>query len=159
MRVKKYCCDASKLAYENYYSNQAGSGMPIFVGSKNQRGHGFGSLLSGLFKTVAPILKSGLSKLGKHAASTGISIAGDVLRGQDIKDSAKNRALEGIKNLGRDVGLISQSDDETRQGRQQSQFPDNSRNQKTVKRKQYTSRTGSSIHKKKKSRKVGDIFD
>ena len=102
-RRKKYCCDASRLAYENYYTNQVGSGMPIYVGSRNQRGHGLGNVLGGLFKSVAPVLKKGLQTV----ARSGLALVGDVLDGKNLKDSAKSRAAQGIRQIvndGRSIG-------------------------------------------------------
>ena len=67
---KKFCCDASKHLYENYYVDQSGSGLPVFVGSRGQRGHGLGSILSGLFRSALPMLRRGLATFGKHALKT-----------------------------------------------------------------------------------------
>lgn len=79
--------------------NQIGSGLPIFVGSRGQRGHGLGSILGGLFRSAVPVVKRGLASLGKNAVKTGLSIASDVLEGKNAGDSAKSRLAEGIKNL------------------------------------------------------------
>lgn len=99
----KYCCDASRLAYENYYMNQVGSGMPIYVGSQGQRGHGLGNVLGGLFRSAAPILKRGL----KTAARSGLALVGDVLEGKNLKEAAKARAAQSIKQLvDEDEGVI-----------------------------------------------------
>lgn len=98
-RRRKYCCDASRLAYENYYIDQVGSGLPVYVGSRNQRGHGLGSVLGGLFRSAVPIVKKGLATLGKSALKTGLSIAGDVLEGKNAGEAARSRVAEGIKNL------------------------------------------------------------
>ena len=76
---KKYCCDANKHLYESYYLDQSGSGVPVFAGSRGQRGHGLGSLLSGFFRSALPMLKRGLATFGKHALKTGLEIANDVV--------------------------------------------------------------------------------
>ena len=47
---------------------QCGSGLPVFVGAKGQRGHG---ILSGLFRSAVPFLKHGLKFLGRQAIKTG----------------------------------------------------------------------------------------
>jgi len=31
MKRKTYCCDASRHMYENYYADQSGSGIPVFM--------------------------------------------------------------------------------------------------------------------------------
>ena len=54
-----------------------------------QRGHGFGSLFSGLLRTVSPLIRRGAVALGKRALTTGTQIAGDVVAG---KKAAKRRA-------------------------------------------------------------------
>ena len=92
----KYCCDASRSLYTNYYVNQAGNGaLPVFQGMRGQRGHGFGSVLSGLFRSAMPMLK----RIGKQALTTGAYIASDMLGGKSFSDSAKSRVREGIKSF------------------------------------------------------------
>lgn len=154
MRVKKYCCDSSKLSYQNYYANQAGSGMPFYVGSKQQRGHGLGSILSGLFKSAAPILKKGLSSLGKNALKTGISIAGDVLEGKQFGEAAKTRIPSGIKNLVKDVGFISRDaapfEEDTEQTVNRNRSATNKRKKKIASRK---------ISTNKRRKFAGDTLD
>lgn len=131
MKLKEFCCDASRQAYRNYYINQAGSGMPIFIGSKNQRGHGLGSILSGLFKSAAPLLKKGLSSLGKNAFKTGLSIAGDVLEGRSAAESARMRGSEGIKGLIEDSGLFSNEPNSEEIPRKRKRFNNSGRSRKS----------------------------
>lgn len=85
--------------YEDYYMAQSGNGVPIFQGSRGQRGHGLGSMLSGLFRSAVPILKRGLAAFGRHALRTGAQIANDVADGQNLGDSAKRRVEDGIKRF------------------------------------------------------------
>jgi len=82
--------------YEDYYLNQSGNGLSVFQGSRGQRGHGLGSMLSGLFRSAVPMIKRGLATFGKHALKTGLEIASDVADGSSFKDSAKARILPGI---------------------------------------------------------------
>ena len=93
---RKYCCDASRQMYEDYYMQQSGSGLPVFQGSRGQRGHGIGSVLSGLFRSAMPMLKRGLATFGKHALKTGLEIAGDVAEGKSFKESARERIVPTI---------------------------------------------------------------
>jgi hypothetical protein len=93
---QKFCCDANQEMYEDYYLRQSGSGLPVFQGSRGQRGHGLGSMLSGLFRSAIPMLKRGLATFGKHALKTRLEIAGDVADGSSFKDSAKARFLPTI---------------------------------------------------------------
>src|SRR6478735_10269360 len=92
----KYCCEASRGMIEDYYLRQSGSGLPVFQGYRGQRGHGIGSMLSGLFRSAVPMIKRGLATFGKHALKTGLEIAGDVAEGKSFKDSAKERILPTI---------------------------------------------------------------
>ena len=116
MRAKPlYCCESSRLAYTNYYKAQAGGAVdsiPVFIGGRNQRGHGFGSLLSGLFKRAAPLLKRGLATVGKNALGAGLNIAADVLEGRNAKESARQRVSEGIKGFISDSGLVRSSEND-----------------------------------------------
>ena len=82
--------------YEDYYLQQAGTGLPIFVGARSQRGHG---LLSGLARMVIPLLKSGGKALLKQGVQTGKEILGDVLSGQNIKKAARQRVKQGGQRL------------------------------------------------------------
>lgn len=97
MRVN-YCCDLDKRAYEQYYAGQSGHGLPVFYGARTQRGHGIGSLFSGLFRAVFPILKRVAPVIGRKALETGMQIAGDVASGQSLKESAKTRAVNAIQD-------------------------------------------------------------
>lgn len=96
---KKFCCEASRHIYDDYYLNQGGQGLPVFTGYSGQRGHGLGSLLSGLFRSAMPMIKRGLATFGRHALKTGLEIANDVAGGENLKHSAKRRVTEGIKSF------------------------------------------------------------
>ena len=109
---RKFCCDASRSMYEDYYMQQSGSGLPVFQGSRGQRGHGLGSMLSGLFRSAVPMLKRGLATFGKHALKTGLEIAGDVCEGKSFRDSVRERImptiLPGIKHFAEEeLSIIS----------------------------------------------------
>src|SRR3954471_9715196 len=110
---QKFCCDASRGMYEDYYLRQSGNGLPVFQGSRGQRGHGLGSMLSGFFRSAMPMIKRGLTTFGKHALKTGLEIAGDVSEGKSFKDSARERIipsiLPGIKRFAEEELLSNQS--------------------------------------------------
>ena len=58
MRRKRYCCDASRRMYEDYYTGQVGGNIPVFRGARYQRGHGLGNVIGGLFgRVVLPFLQ------------------------------------------------------------------------------------------------------
>jgi hypothetical protein len=89
--------DDDRRAFEDYYVNQCGHGLPVFYGSVHQKGHGIGSLFGGLFRSVFPILKKVAPAIGRKALQTGIQIAGDVARGQSFKESAKTRVFDALQ--------------------------------------------------------------
>ena len=97
MKGGKYCCDGDRKTYEDYYLNQCGHGMPVFYGTRMQRGHGLGSIFSGLFRSIFPVLKRVAPVIGKKALQTGIDIVSDVAAGQSLKESAKNRVSDALK--------------------------------------------------------------
>lgn len=97
--MRKYCCDESRDLYLKYYSSQSGSGLPYFSGTYSQRGHGIGSVFSGLFRSIWPLIKSQLKDVGKQALKSGINIAADVVDGKSFKESVKHQVPEGIKEF------------------------------------------------------------
>ena len=94
---KKFCCEATRHMYEDYYKRQSGGAMPVFVGRRYQRGHGLGSVLGSLFRKVVPFIKSNIGNVGRRLLSTGVNVAGDVLGGKKIKDSVKDHLPRGLK--------------------------------------------------------------
>src|SRR5215831_17116286 len=104
---RKFCCDATRGLYEDYYVTQSGSGLPIFQGSRTQTGHGLGSIFSGLFRFALPLLKSLGISVGKQALRTGAQIATDVADGQAFGDSAKRRINDTIKQYAPSFGSQS----------------------------------------------------
>ena len=87
------------MNYDDYYARQVGGALPYFTGARVQRGHGFGSLFSGLLRSVAPLIKRGALALGKRVLTTGAQIAGDVVAGQNVKKVAKRRATAAGRDL------------------------------------------------------------
>ena len=64
--------------YEDYYTSQTGSGMPIFVEARHQRGHGLGSMLSGLFRRIIlRFFKANGRMMATKAIKTGLRVADD----------------------------------------------------------------------------------
>jgi len=131
---QRFCCDAQKALYTDYYVNQAGGAFPVFQGSRGQRGHGFGSVLSGLFRSAMPMLK----RIGKQALTTGAYIASDMLGGKKFDESAKSRVRQGINSFLNPEETVSE---QTGSGRRR----------RSVKRKRITKRK----HHLKRAR---DIF-
>ena len=104
MRRKRYCCDASREMYEDYYTGQVGGNMPVFRGVRYQRGHGLGNVISGLFRRVVLLfLKKNKKTFIRNASRTGMEVADDVLEGESLKSSVKKRLPQGIKRTAGDV--------------------------------------------------------
>ena len=95
MRTKQFCCDENRGYYEQYYADQCGNGMNVFHGARGQRGHGVGSVLSGLFRSALPMIKN----IGKQALQTGLNVATDVVQGNSFKDSLRKHVPEGIRGF------------------------------------------------------------
>ena len=85
--------------YEDFYCNQYGHGLPVFIGGRNQRGHGIGSFFSGLGRMVLPWLKTGGKALLREGVSTGLHVANDALAGRNIGESFKEHAKEAGHRL------------------------------------------------------------
>ena len=99
MKGEKYCCNDDRKACEEYYLNQCGHGMPVFYGAHIQRGHGIGSIFSGLFRSIFSMLKRVAPVIGKKALQTGIDIMSDVAAGLSLKESAKSRVTNALKEV------------------------------------------------------------
>jgi len=99
MKWKVYCCNASRHLYEDYYCRQVGGQMPVFVGSRYQRGHGLESMLGGLFRRfVAPLFKTHDKTVALNALRMGGNVVEDVLGGGcRLKASIKGCIPEGIE--------------------------------------------------------------
>lgn len=97
MTKKNFCCEASRDMYEDYYMRQTGGAIPVFAGARRQRGHGLGNVLGSLFRGVVPFIKQNIGSVGRTLARTGMDIAGDMLRGRNLKESAKQRVPQGLK--------------------------------------------------------------
>ena len=89
--------------------------MPVFAGRRNQRGHGLGNILGGLFKRVVGLLGSrGMQflKQNRQAAvsnllKTGLNVVDDVARGKKVKESLKARVPEAIKKTAQELQFQS----------------------------------------------------
>lgn len=85
--------------YDDYYTQQVGHGLPVFVGGRSYRGHGFGSLLAGIGRSVIPLLKRGGKALLKEGARTGLQVVSDVASGQRVGASLKRRSAQAGKRM------------------------------------------------------------
>lgn len=85
-------------AYKNFYS---GAGLPVFQGTY-QDGSG---LLGNIFRTALPILKPFIATAGKTLLKSGAAALQDIISGErDVKTALRTRGLEGLKQVGSDIG-------------------------------------------------------
>ena len=108
------CCGDTTKLHHDYYVNQAGHGLPHFVGGANQyghglpyysggefqRGHGIGTLMSGAINSAMPMLQPHLSKVvrgvKRKLAAAGFGVVKDVISGKRLKTAIKDRVLETV---------------------------------------------------------------
>ena len=107
---RKFCCEASRDMYKDYYTRQSGGQMPVYVGARFQRGHGLGSILSGLFRRVLPFFKSSAKQFANNLLQTGAEVVSDVFDNKKkFSESLKERILQGIKRTIQDLSFQSGS--------------------------------------------------
>lgn len=95
------------MDYKEYYTNQIGSGLPVYYGSRYQKGYGLGNMFRSFFRWIVPVfkthalplLKEGAKTLGNEAIRTAANVATDTLSGKDIEHAARERAQEAFDNL------------------------------------------------------------
>lgn len=97
---KIYCCDASRSMYEDYYAKQSGGEMPVFMGGRQQRGHGIGNFFARVKRFAIPLLKRGAQFLLPKIFKTGTEVMEDVARGQRVKDAIKESARDLFRQSG-----------------------------------------------------------
>lgn len=88
--------------YANYYIRQAqtGAGMTYFAGLPSQRGHGLGSFLSGMWRSIVlPLLSKSAVAVGREALGAGSHILEDVASGRNFGSSAKQHFANAGQNL------------------------------------------------------------
>ena len=99
------------------YVNQRGAGgMPVFYGSRYQRGMGLGSMFKSFFRWIAPIvkthavpvLKDAAKFVGTEAIKTATNITADAIDGKNFNESVKERAKETIEKIGDKVTSVIQ---------------------------------------------------
>ena len=99
MELQPFDVNETAPFYEAYYGAQAGDGLSVFAGKRHIEGDGLGSMLGGLFKAVAPALKSVGKSALKSIGRGAIGVAKDVLAGKDFKESA----IDGLNEAGEEI--------------------------------------------------------
>jgi hypothetical protein len=87
--------------YTLYYLAQC-DGVGVGGGFKSvrgQKGDGFGSFLSGVFRNVFPLLKSGAKTVGEEILNTGMLLLRDAINGKPLKESVQTRVSTAGRSL------------------------------------------------------------
>lgn len=89
--------------YTQYYNDQVGGRIGrVYTGTPHQRGHGIGSFLGGLYRTVLPLFKSGMKAFGKETIRSGFNVLDDVTNNNmNFREALKKRSNESLDNLKR----------------------------------------------------------
>ena len=110
----EYYTGESQAFWANQLKQRGGSNF--YVGTRFQRGSGFGSMFASLFRSIAPLAKAGMKaarpiakKALKNLAETGISAIGESLvPGGDpkavFKEGLRKTALQSLKQTKRKIG-------------------------------------------------------
>lgn len=64
-----------------------------FKGARWQRGYGLGSIFRSLIRTAVPLFKS---RVGKSIMKAGVGLAGDAIKGRNMKQALRSRFTQGI---------------------------------------------------------------
>ena len=143
--------------YGGYVQSGKG-GFPVFRGSRMQRGYGVGSVLSGMFRAAVPFLRKGAQALGKQALRTGLDVGRDVLSGRKLKDSARQRTMQTMRNVMENAGRRTTGGTARRRPAQKNRPKTNSnKKKKGIKRKAPSKSVISS--RAKRANRPPDIFD
>jgi hypothetical protein len=136
--------------------------MPVFYGPYSQRGHGLGSFLGSLAKKAMPLLK----EVGRRVVQTGLQVAGDVIKGRNIKQSVTSRAREAAKQAGYDTigklkrDILGHDEEEEvprRTRKRQRQAKPNTKTRQNRSKK--IKRRGKATKTRRQPSASGDIFD
>ena len=144
--------------YGGYVQSGKG-GFPVFRGSRMQRGYGIGSVLSGMLRAAVPFLRRGAQALGKQALRTGLDVGRDVLSGRKLKDSARQRTLQTVRNVVENAGRRKATRRQRRPAQKNRPKTNNSQKKKKkgIKRKAPSKSVISS--RAKRAKRPPDIFD
>ena len=98
--------DRTATFYAQPTYSQRGGGLPVYSGSRRQRG---GSVLGAIKAFIMPFLSGVKNRVIHHAKAEGAKVlkgvARDAVQGRNIVQSAKTHAIHGAKQLGKNVVL------------------------------------------------------
>ena len=99
MALEPFDVNETEGFYDRYYRMQDGDGLAVCKGKRVMDGNGLGSILGGVFRAVAPALKSIAGSAARNLGKQALNVAGDVLRGEELGPSA----LRGLRAAGSGV--------------------------------------------------------
>jgi len=98
--------DRTATFYASPTYAQRGGGIPIFSGSRRQRGGGIFGALKNFFMPLLHGVKQRVANRAKSEAwGLAKNVAWDAFRGKNIGNSLKTHGLESAKRLGKNVIL------------------------------------------------------
>ena len=110
---------STERAYNNHHEQPTqigGMHIPIYAGSKTQRGHGLGAIFGSLLKSALPMIKQGAMSLGKTALKTGLGVAHDALTKKNLKEAFRdNTQRAGSKLLQKAIKSYNKPNKKKRQ--------------------------------------------
>lgn len=145
--------------YEDFYCGQSGQGIPVFVGSRNQRGHGIGSFFSGLGRMVLPWLRTGGKALLREGVSTGLKVANEALSGRNVGESLREHTrTAGQRLLQQAAEHVSGDQSGNGFRRKRKAAPPGEPFGKRIKTTSVRRRSHKRTQQKKKKQQYSDIF-
>lgn len=93
--------------YTQYYTHQSGGGgdyyndqfLKLQLPRVYQRGRGVGAIFSTIWRFLKPLIKSGVSFMGKEAVNTGVDILHGIANQKPIKQVLKDRSLQVVDKI------------------------------------------------------------
>jgi hypothetical protein len=137
-----------------YYLQQQGSGWgTIYNGPIYQQGHGLGSFMAKLFRTIMPFIKSGAKKAGKEILKTGSHVIQDITE-QNVpwKESLSKRSQEAI-------GRVTSGSGYNKRPTQGNSHSSIKRVRRNIAQKIIENQLKKNSKKKSKKKRARDIFD
>lgn len=140
--------------YTKYYLLQAGGGMSdighLYIQPHIlQSGSGIGSIFSGLFKFLSPMISSGLNEIKNQSLKTGAAILHDA-RTKPLKEVLKEQGKRAVQDLAY-KGLEKLAQNKSQEGK----------GRKSIKRRVALRNFNQSIvpRKRQRTKRILDIFN
>ena len=100
--------DPNSVTLDEFFQSGYGVSSAYFQGVPRQRGYGFrgagiGSIFRSLLRMIIPLAKGAGKAVGKEALVTSARILDNIAQGQELKETIKSEAKEGVRRLGKRV--------------------------------------------------------